>query len=341
EKIGIATKGLRKTPGGVVSTQASELAKLQKEHPIVELILQYRELFKLKTTYVDALPVLVDPENKRLHTRFVQTGTATGRLSSAEPNLQNIPVRSEMADKIRKSFVAEEGFKLVSFDYSQIELRLAAALSQDEQMMKAFKEGLDIHALTAAQINKVKIKDVTSNMRRRAKVLNFGVLFGMGPVSFAQAVGVSKEQAKQFIEEYFKDFSGIARYIEEIKDEARRVGFVRTITGRRRWLPEIHSQNHMVRSQAERMAVNMPIQGSDADISKMSMIAIDKEFGGQTDVRLLLQIHDALLFEIIQEKIKMIIPKIKNLMENIVKLPVPLKVDAKVGDNWAELKPYA
>ena len=340
EKMKISTKGLRKTPGGVISTQASELAKLKKEYSVVDLILQYREFSKLKNTYVDALPDLINSKTKRLHTSFVQTGTATGRLSSEEPNLQNIPIRSEMADEIRRAFVAEKGFKLVSFDYSQIELRLAAALAQDVKMTEAFKRGLDIHALTAAEINKVKINEVTGEMRRQAKVLNFGVLYGMGPNAFAQAAGVPREQAKIFIDEYFKDFSGIASYIEKIKDEARRNGFVRTLTGRRRWIPEIHSQNQMVRSQGERIAVNMPIQGSDADINKMSMVAIDKEFGSDNEVRMLLQIHDALLFEIVEDKVKKAVAKIKEIMEQIITLSVPLKVDVRTGTNWAELKTY-
>lgn len=338
KRMAISIKGLRKTPGGVISTQASELAKLAHTYPIVNLIMEYRELSKLKTTYVDAFPKLVDVSTGRLHTRFLQTGTATGRLSSEEPNLQNIPVRSEWANKIRKAFVAEKGFSLVSFDYSQIELRLAAAISNDEKMIRAFKEGKDIHALTASFINKVPIEKVTQEMRRQAKTLNFGVLYGMGANAFAQTSGVSRDAAKQFIEEYFKDFSGIARYVEEIKDEARRTGFVRTITGRRRYIPEIHAHHQMVRSQAERIAVNMPIQGSDADINKLAMIAIDKQYGGDADVRMLIQIHDALLFEIKNEKIKEVAPRIKALMEGVVSLSVPLKIDVKAGDTWADLQ---
>lgn len=338
KKMSIATKGLRKTPGGVISTQASELAKLAHAHPIVGLILQYRELAKLKTTYVDAFPALINEKTGRLHTRFIQTGAATGRLSSEEPNLQNIPVRGTRANDVRKAFVAEQGFSLVSFDYSQIELRLAAALSHDEKMMRAFSEGHDVHALTASFVNKVPLEKVTEEMRRQAKTLNFGVLYGMGASAFAEAAAMPREQAKKYIEEYFKDFSGIARYIEEIKDEARRVGFVRTITGRRRYIPEIHAHHQMVRAQAERIAVNMPIQGSDADINKLAMIAIHSEFGNNEEVRMLLQIHDALLFEIKNEKIKEAAPRIKKIMESVVSLPVPLNVDVKAGDTWATLK---
>ncbi|RJQ14318.1 DNA polymerase I [Candidatus Parcubacteria bacterium] len=338
-KLRIETKGLRKTPGGVISTQASELSKLSP-NPFIDLVLEYRELSKLKTTYIDALPKLVDVATGRLHTSFVQTGTATGRLSSEEPNLQNIPIRSEAAQDIRRAFIAEKGYELVSFDYSQIELRLAAAFSQDEKMLEAFRLGQDIHALTAAEVNGIPIEKVDEEMRRQAKVLNFGILYGMGANAFAQSAGVSKERAREFIDEYFKKFAGVARYIEEIKDQARQLGFVRTITGRRRYIPEIHAQHQMVRSQAERIAVNMPIQGSDADISKMSMVAVDRKFSNSKDVRMLLQIHDALLFEISKSKIKEVVPEIKSIMEGIIKLPVALRVDVKSGPNWGDAKPY-
>lgn len=341
EKMGIKTYGLRKTEkGGVVSTRESELEKLRGEHPIVEKILNYRELAKLKSTYIDVLPTLIDKKTGRLHTTFNQTGTATGRLSSANPNLQNIPIMSEIGREIRKAFIAKPGFLLASFDYSQIELRVAAHIADDKKMIEAFRRGLDIHKMTAAGIYNVPLDKVTPELRRAAKTLNFGVLYGMGSQAFAESTGLSREEAKRFIEEYFHDFSGVRDYIERTKEFVAEHGYVETLFGRRRWIPEINSPNWQLRREAERMAVNHPIQGtSTGDIIKVAMIKVDqwiKKEGLEDDVRMLLQVHDELLFEIKESAIKKAVPQIKKIMEDVVELKVPLAVDVKAGPNWGE-----
>ncbi|MFH1392943.1 MAG: DNA polymerase I [Patescibacteria group bacterium] len=330
---------IRKTPGGALSTNAGELEKLRTEHKIIGEILSYRELAKLKSTYADALPELAD-KNGRVHTTFNQTGTATGRLSSQDPNLQNIPAHGAWGDEIRASFVAEKGFKLLSVDYSQIQLRIIAALANDKKMIEAFEKGLDIHKFTASEINNVPLNKVTSEMRFAAKELNFGIIFGMGSQSFGESAGISKEQAEKFIGEYLRDFSGIAKYMEKLKDDARKSGFASTFFGRRRYLPELNSPNYMLRSQAERIAINMPIQGLEADIIKKAMIEIDswiqkENHGG--DLRLLLQVHDELLFEVKENMAKKLALKIMELMSGVIKLKVPIIAGAKFGDNWTEL----
>lgn len=358
EKLKLTSRGLRKTAkAGRVSTGAAELDKLKGAHPIIKKILEYRELTKLKTTYVDALPPLVNPETERLHTTFNQIGTVTGRLSSSDPNLQNIPIMSELGREIRKAFVAEKGFMLVSFDYSQIELRVAAHLANDEKMLDAFQRGLDIHKMTAAEIFNIPLRGVTQEQRRAAKTLNFGILYGMGPQALAESTGMSKDEAKKFIDEYFLDFSGIKRYIENTLKFAAKNGYVETLFGRRRYIPEVHSPNWQLKREAERMAVNMPIQGTaTGDIIKLAMIKVDEWIRKEkleNDIRMLLQVHDELLFEVREglsqtwfrhketrfggdfiEKIQ----RIKKIMENVVELKVPLAVDVKIGKNWGEQK---
>lgn len=338
EKLKVPTKGLRKTPGGVISTQASELLKI-KDQPIVALILEYRELAKLKNTYLDALPVLVNPKTGRLHTTFIQTGTATGRLASERPNLQNIPIRSALGKKIRSAFVAEGGWSLVAFDYSQIELRIIASVAGDKKMIEAFKAGKDIHRLTAAEVNDIDESKVSDELRRQAKALNFGVIYGMSAKSFAETAGISQEQAERFIEEYFNDFSGIKNYIDEAKQKAVRDGYVKTLLGRRRYLPEINSPNWQVRQAAERMAVNMPIQGLAADIIKLAMIEIFNQIlAKESGVKMILQVHDELVFEMKNDKIKELAPKIKKIMEEAYVLEVPFEVETRQGKKWGELK---
>lgn len=338
-KLGIGTKGIRKTDGGKISTKFSELVKLAGRHPIVEKILRHRELYKLKTTYVDTLPGFIGKDG-RLHTTYNQVRTETGRLASENPNLQNIPIRSEFGRDVRRAFVAEKGWRLASFDYSQIELRIAADLSGDDKMIDAFKKGFDIHALTAAEVNDVSLGEVTPELRRKAKALNFGVLYGMGARGFAESAGISVEEARLFIEEYFNDFKGIADFIEKTKEFAREHGFVKTAFGRKRYLPGITSSNPMIRSEAERMAVNMPVQGTaTGDIMKLAMIAVDRyiaeHFPGQA--RILLQIHDELLCEIEDPSVKEISGIIRSVMEGVWRGRVQLKVDLKYGKNWAEL----
>jgi len=334
------TGKLKKTGKGAISTAAPELEKLSGAHPIIDFILKYRELQKLKTTYIDPFPALVNKDG-RICTTYNQTGTTTGRLSSEEPNLQNIPIRTEIGQEFRKVFIASPGYKLVSFDYSQLELRIAAHISKDKKMTEAFKRGEDIHTRTAAEIFGVEADKVTSNMRRQAKVLNFGILYGMGILGFQRASGVDRTKAKEFINKYFQEFSGVDRYMQEMKDKVRRDGYVTTIFGRRRQLPEAFSGMPQLVSQAERMAINMPVQGTEADLLKLSMVEIHglihKE-KAETKVKLLLNVHDELLFEIKDNLVDQWVVKIKQVMENIHKFDVPLTVDSKYGMNWAEME---
>ena len=332
---------VRKTGKGALSTAAPELEKLSMEHPIIDLILKYRELQKLKTTYIEPFPKLVYPKTNRLHTTLNQTGTVTGRLSSQDPNLQNIPIKTELGQEFRKAFISSPGYKLASFDYSQLELRIAAHISGDKKMTAAFKRGEDIHTRTAAEIFKVAPENVTPAMRREAKTLNFGLLYGMGLLGFQRASGVSRDRAREFINRYMTEFSGIAKYMEDMRLKARKEGFVETIFGRRRYLPEINSGIPQLVAQAERMAINMPIQGTEADLLKISMIRINNliyEEYGERDINMLLQIHDEILFEIKNSIIDKFKVRAKNIMENVHQLDVPLIVDAKSGDNWSDMK---
>lgn len=336
EQLGISTKSIKKTKTGY-STASSELEKIRDEHPVVAKIEEYRELFKLKTTYLDVLPGLADGES-RIHTTFNQAVTSTGRLSSTDPNLQNIPIRTEIGQLVRMAFVAKEGYRLVSADYSQIDLRCVAHVSGDKKLIEAFHRNDDIHTITAAEINGVTPSQVTKKMRRAAKTLNFGVLYGMGTFGFMRAAGVDREEAQRFIREYMERFSGVAEYIRRTKETARERGYVETLYGRRRYVPEINSPNFQVVSAAERMAVNMPIQGLSADIMKLAMIGAEKVVAGFSgNARMLLQIHDELLFEVRDEDSDTFIGAIKTCMENVSALSVPLAVDVKSGENWGEL----
>ncbi|MDO8574710.1 MAG: DNA polymerase I [bacterium] len=333
---------VKKTPGGALSTGAAELEKLRPRHKIIDFILKYRELSKLKSTYTDTLPNMVD-NSGRIHTTFNQAGTASGRLSSQDPNLQNIPARGAWGDKVRMAFVAEKGYKFISVDYSQIHLRIIAALANDKKMMEAFKKGLDIHKFTAAEVNNVPMEKVTPQMRFAAKALNFGIIYGMGAKSFSESAGINKEKAREFITEYLKDFSGVARYIKKLQDEAREKGYTTTLFGRRRYIPEINSLNPMLRAQAERIAVNMPIQGLEADIIKKSMIEVDswiKKENLSSEINMILQVHDELLFEVKKDFVKEAAPKIVEIMEGVINLKVPITAEAKIGDNWGEMSPY-
>jgi DNA polymerase-1 len=335
-KLGITGK-IKKTGTGALSTAASELEKIRDQHPIVDLITEYRELQKLQTTYIDPFPSLVDTAG-RIHTTYNQTGTGTGRLSSQDPNLQNIPTRTELGKEFRRAFIAEKGYTLVSFDYSQIELRIAAHLANDAVMIETFKRGEDIHTRTAAEIFHVKPSEVSKDMRRTAKVLNFGIMYGMGSSGFAAAAGISRAQAKDFIDHYMEEFHGIAAYMEKMKENVRRDGYVETLLGRRRLLPDIFSRIPQLHAQAERMAINHPIQGTEADLIKLAMIRIEeflKKESLQHDVHMLLQVHDELVFEVRTPTLSMIIPKIRHLMETVHHLSVPLVVDTKIGDNWS------
>ncbi len=335
EKMKLPTLDIKKNKTGF-STASSELDKLRSKHKIIEKIEEYRELFKLKTTYLDVLPGLVD-ENSRLHTTFNQAITATGRLSSADPNLQNIPIKTEIGQLMRTAFVAEDGYRMISGDYSQIDLRVVAHVSDDKKLIEAFVRGDDIHKITAAEINKVSLSQVTEKMRRAAKALNFGVIYGMSVFGFSKASGIEREDAKRFIDEYMKKFSGVANYILRTKEFAKRTGYVETLLGRRRNISEINSPNFQVAQGAERMAINMPIQGLSADIVKLAMVKISEEYKNNPEVKMTLQIHDEIILEAKEEIAEEVSQKIKEIMENAFKLKVPLIVDVKAGDNWGEI----
>lgn len=338
EKLGLKGK-VRKTGKGALSTAITELEKLAEEHPIIDLIIKYRELQKLKTTYIEPFPALVDSSG-RVHTTYDQTGATTGRLSSNDPNLQNIPVRTELGQEFRKAFVAEKGSVLLSCDYSQLELRIAAHLSGDKAMLGAFKRGEDIHTRTAAHVLGIDMSAVTKDQRRQAKTLNFGVLYGMGILGFQRASGVSRDEARLFLDNYKKEFSGLAMYMEGLKDQARKEGYATTIFGRRRPIPEINSTMPMLRAGAERIAINMPIQGTSADLIKLAMIEIQKLIDSKyfDKAKMLLQVHDELLFEVKQDVVEKISKEIKHIMESVYSFDVPIIVDAKSGDNWAEME---
>jgi DNA polymerase-1 len=328
----------RKTKGGY-STGAAILEELRGVHPVVGFILDYRQLSKIKSTYIDALPGLVNPRMGRVHTSFNQTRTATGRLSSSNPNLQNIPVRGEMGREVRRAFIAPEGSRLLSADYSQIDLRALAHLSQDESLLDAFRHDEDIHSATAAQVFSVEPGKVTAEMRRVAKTVNFGVIYGMSDYGLEQASGLTREEAAAFINAYFEKYPGVKQYLESTKEKARKDGYVQTILGRRRAIPEINHANRQLREAAERMAINMPVQGTSADIIKVAMINLDREIARRKlKSKMLLQVHDELIFEVPQAEVDQMSKLVPELMSTAISLSVPLKVDVKTGPNWGELE---
>ncbi len=327
-----------KTKSGY-STNASVLENLRSVHPIIEPIIEYRQLSKLKSTYIDALPGLINPRTQRLHTCFNQTRTTTGRLSSSEPNLQNIPVRGEQGKEIRRAFIAADNCQLMSADYSQIDLRVLAHLSQDPALLETFYQDGDIHNATAVRLLGVSEDDVTGDMRRLAKTVNFGVIYGMSGYGLEKATELSREEADQFIVSYFEKYPKVKEYLESTKKMARESGYVQTILGRRRTIPEINSSNRNLREAAERMAINMPIQGSSADIIKVAMIKLyDEMREQQLESKLLLQVHDELIFEVPKnelEKMKKLVP---HIMATSLEISLPLKVDVKTGKNWEQME---
>ncbi len=343
EKMALPTQGVKKGKTGY-STDAEELEKLRDLHPIIGEIQNYRELAKLQNTYIDVLPALVNKATGRIHTTFNQAVTATGRLSSSEPNLQNIPIRTELGREVRKAFIAEEENLLVSADYSQIELRIVASLAQDKRMMEIFEADEDIHRATAAAINGVKLEEVTKEMRRAAKEVNFGILYGMGAYGLAWRAEIPQWQAKQFIEKYFEQFAGVKKYIDATLEFTRKEGYCETLFGRRRYIPELVSSNYQLRSAAERMAINHPIQGTAADLIKMAMIEVDKKLAdkfGQKygrEIRMTLQVHDELVFEVKKDLAEEVAKIVKDTMEKVVTLRVPVRVDTSIGTRWGELK---
>lgn len=326
----------KKTKTGF-STDVSVLEELAMSHELPREILNWRSLNKLKTTYVDALPALINPKTGRVHTSFNQTATATGRLSSSNPNMQNIPIKGEWGKRIRETFIADKGNLLLSADYSQVELRILAHLSKDEVLVDAFSKGIDVHAKTASEIFGVTVDKVTDEMRRTAKTVNFGVIYGMSPFGLSEALSIPHEEAKKYIEKYFERHPGVKRYIEATLSEVRQKLCTVTLAGRRRPIPEIRSQNSNARAQAERLVVNSPIQGSAADIIKIAMINIRKKLKEEhLTARMILQVHDELLFEAPESELNSVRDMIKREMEGAVKLLVPLKVDIGHGRNWAE-----
>jgi DNA polymerase-1 len=337
EHLKISSKA-KKTKTGQYATGEDVLQKHEKDHPIIPKILEYRQLRKLKSTYVDPLPMLCDVVDGRIHTNFMQTVTATGRLSSNNPNLQNIPVRSAKGREIRRTFVARDAeFKLMAVDYSQIELRIIAALSEDETMISAFKAGLDIHTATASNVFKTPLTEVTRDQRSAAKAVNFGIIYGQSAFGLAQNLSISRTEAKTIIDSYFEQFKTIKTYMEKVVSDARELGYVETIMKRRRYLPDINSTNAIVRGFAERNAVNAPIQGSAADIIKLAMIAVHKAMKFENvKSKMILQVHDELVFDVhVSEEIMMQL-LVKSAMENAINLIVPMEVELKLAQNWLE-----
>jgi DNA polymerase-1 len=343
DDLGLKAKGQKKTAGGQRSTRESELEKIRDLHPIVDAILEYRQIQKLLSTYIDSIPLLI-AEDGRLHAEFLQTGTTTGRMASQNPNLQNIPIRSDRGRAIRDAFIAPKGSLLLGFDYSQIELRLAAILSADEILCDIFRSGRDVHTEVAARVFGVDADKVDREMRRRAKVINFGILYGMGVNALKVQLGTSTAEAHQFSEDYFNTFKQLAEYLEEVRGFARKHGYTETMFGRRREFSGIKSPLPYVRAQAERMAINAPIQGTEADLIKLAMVQVDEVLekeGVVEDVHLLLQVHDELVYEVKEERVATLAPKIKGIMEGVLDgyetHKVPIIAEPKTGPNWGEM----
>jgi len=345
DTLGLTPKNAKKTAGGQRSTKESELEKLREEHPIIEKLLRYRELQKLVSTYVDNLPQMVGSDG-RIHSTLLQTGAATGRMASKDPNLQNIPIRTEEGRLVRGAFIAAPGYQLVAIDYSQIELRIAAILSQDKNMIDIFKRGEDVHAGVAARVFGVKQEAVTPDMRRKAKVINFGILYGMGVNALRQNLGndTPRAEAQEFLNAYFQTFTRLAEYLEGTKTFARQHGYTETLIGRRRYFPGIASNIQFIRAQAERMAINAPIQGTAADCMRIAMLRVHawiEKLEKPDDVRMLLQVHDELVFEVKKGLVLKITKEIVSIMEHILteeeSSGVPLIATAKVGENWNHL----
>ena len=335
EKLGLPVK--KKTPKGAPSTNEEVLEELAQEgHIVPKLLIEHRGLSKLKSTYTDKLPQMINPKTGRVHTSYHQAVTATGRLSSSDPNLQNIPIRNEEGRRIRQAFIALEGYKIVAADYSQIELRIMAHLANDAGMQKAFAEGKDIHRSTAAEIFGVSLEEVTNEQRRNAKAINFGLIYGMSEFGLSNQLCISRQEARSYMDAYFNRYPNVLQFMTDIKTKAAEQGYVETLLGRRLYLPEIKSSNAMRRKAAERVAINAPMQGTAADIIKVAMIGIDKMIFGDENIKMIMQVHDELVFEVKAEKVDHYSQLIKEEMEKAIKLHVPLIADVDVGDNWDE-----
>ena len=328
---------IKRTPKGQPSTDESVLQELAEEYALPKLIIEHRSLSKLKSTYTDKLPEQINVKTGRVHTSYHQAVTATGRLSSSEPNLQNIPIRSPEGRKIRQAFIAPEGYKIVAADYSQIELRIMAHLANDEGLITAFSQGEDIHRATAAEVFNVPLSDVTTDLRRKAKAVNFGLIYGMSAFGLAKQLDVSRSDAQTYINAYFARYPGVKKYMDDTRILAKEQGYVETLFGRRLYLPEIDSRNAALRQYAERTAINAPMQGTAADIIKRAMLTVDEWLlRGEIDVKMIMQVHDELVFEINEQDVDVAVEKIKSLMSSAAELTVPLIVDVGVGDNWDE-----
>jgi DNA polymerase-1 len=343
-KMGLTVKNQKKTAGGKVSTKESELEKMRDLHPIIGLILEYRELQKMLSTYIDNIPLMVAPDG-RLHAKFLQTGTTTGRMASQDPNLQNIPNKSGLGMEVRKAFRADQGNKLVAFDYSQMEIRIAAFLSGDEKLLEIFRKREDVHTAVASEVFDVPFDKVDKEMRRRAKVINFGIMYGMGVSALKVSLGTDRKEAQKFYDDYFTKFNGLAKYLDSVKADTVRSGYTETLFGRRRYFDGIKSKIPFIRAMAERMAINAPIQGTGADIVKLAMIKVEEYLKKENllgKVNLLLQVHDELVFEMPEDLVSKIAPKIEEIMQNVVDIEktkgVVCEVEYKVGDNWGEMK---
>jgi DNA polymerase-1 len=335
EKLGLPVK--KKTPKGVPSTAEEVLVDLAESYELPKLLLEYRGLAKLKSTYTDKLPLMINGRTKRIHTSYHQAIAATGRLSSTDPNLQNIPIRSEQGRKIRQAFVTPAGYKMLAADYSQIELRIMAHLSADKGLLNAFNHGEDVHKVTASEVFKVAIDEVTIDQRRSAKAINFGLIYGMSAFGLAKQLGIGRVEAKEYIEHYFATYPGVQNYMQEIRDKAREQGFVETVFGRRLYLPAIKASNAIMRQAAERTAINAPMQGTAADIIKKAMLDVAAWLeASAVDAKMIMQVHDELVFEVAEGEVDAVKAKVIELMQNAATLNVPLIVEAGVGNNWDE-----
>ena len=336
DKLGLPV--LKKTPKGAPSTAEEVLQELAHDYPLPKLIIEHRGLAKLKSTYTEKLPKLVNPETGRVHTSYHQAVTATGRLSSSDPNLQNIPIRNEAGRRIRQAFIADEGHVILAADYSQIELRIMAHLSQDAGLLKAFAEGKDVHSATASEVFGVPLEEVSSDMRRKAKAVNFGLIYGMSAFGLARQLDIPRNEAQHYMDKYFERFPGVLEYMERTREEAAEKGYVETLFGRRLHLPDIKARNGARRKAAERAAINAPMQGTAADIIKKAMLKVADWLATQTtnDIKLLMQVHDELVFEIAKDKVDAFSERICSLMSEAASLDVPLLVEADYGDNWEQ-----
>ncbi len=336
EKLNLPTDDLKKTKTGI-STAASELKKIQDNHPIVSLIIEQRELSKLISTYLKPMPILVD-ENSRLHTTY-GLETSTGRINSSEPNLQNIPIRGKYGMEIRKAFIASPGAKLISADYSQIELRIVACLADDKNMIASFQNGEDIHSRTASEIFEVPLPKITKDQRRVAKAVNFGIVYGQTPFGLSQALGIETSKAAEYIMHYFDIHKGIKDYINKMIQQAHKEGYVETLFGMRRYLPNINSRIRYIAEGEERMAINTPVQGTASEIIKLAMIKLDSELSSKyPEAKMLLTVHDELVVEVPEKDVKKVASVVKELMEGVIKLCIPLEASVGIGNNWAATK---